>query len=87
MIQADLGQLWTVQNARQRTILVQLAVDVRGRVFDSKVANPTDENLDERALAAIVSCVMTLEHARCYCLLIAHVGLLPATMTNSPGIR
>jgi hypothetical protein len=87
MIEADLGQLRTVQDARQRTILVQFAVDVRRRIFDSKVAHPADQNLDERALAAIMSCGMTLEDARCYALVIAHEGLLPATMTNSPGIR
>jgi hypothetical protein len=87
VIQADLGELRTIQNARQRTILVQFAVDVRWRVFDSKIADPADEHLDERALAAIMPRCMTLEHARCYGLVIGHVGLLPPTITNSPGIR
>jgi hypothetical protein len=55
----------------------------------SKVANPSHEHLDERAFVAIMSgCCMTLKYARCHGLpSAAHVGLLPATITNSPGIR
>src|SRR4051794_10016310 len=89
IVQSDLGQQRATEHARQRTILVELSIDVGRRVFDACSANPPREHLHQRALVPIMTgCWMTLKHARCYGLpLAAHVGLLPTTMTNSPGIR
>src|ERR1044072_3684653 len=88
VVERELGQRRATQNARQRTILVELAADMDRTVFDSEVAHSSHEHLDERALVAIMPGCVTLKDARCYGLPIAaHAGLLPATITNSPGIR
>src|ERR1043165_380761 len=77
IVQSELRQHRATQYTCQRTILVELSIDVSRRVFDLPIANAACEDLDERALMPIVPrCCMTLKHARCYRLpLAAHVGL------------
>ena len=88
MRKADVGKRWAGQYTRQRTISVELTVDMRGAVFHSKIADPSLEHLHERALVAIMSCRrMTLKYARRDGASTVHTGLLPATITNSPGSR
>src|SRR6185436_5203314 len=90
ILQSDLREQRAIQHARHRTILVELASGVGRRVcFDLASAHSPHEHLDEWTFVPIVArCWMTLKHARCYRTPLAgHVGLLPATITNSPGIR
>ena len=96
--QGQLGNQRTVEHARDRAVLVELAVNLGGRVFDPEVVKPSGEHLNERTLSLIVRPGMSLKNARCHGLWIAgHLepqagveltkGAVPATTTNSPGIR
>jgi hypothetical protein len=89
IVESDLSQHRATQHARQRAIPVELSIDIGRRVFDPNGANPPRQHLHERAFVSLMPrCRMTLKDAGCYGLpLAAHAGLLPATITNSPGIR
>jgi hypothetical protein len=74
--QRQLGDERTVEHARDATVLVELAVDLGGRVFDPEVVEPSGEHLNEWTLSLIVRCRVALKNARCYGLWIAgHLNL------------
>ena len=74
------------ENARDRTIFADLALHAVGCVRNVAVEQTPRERLGERALMSRQR--VSLKYTSCYGRPItAHLGLLPATMTNSPGIR
>src|SRR5688572_8094306 len=83
------GEQRAVEHACDRTILVQLTLDASGLVFDAQLANAPRQHLDERALMPTEHrALVSLKNTGCHCAMIAaHFCLLPATTTNSPGIR
>jgi hypothetical protein len=99
LLESHLGEQRAVEHARDGAIPVELAVDVGGDLVDPEVANTSHEHLNERALVpAVRRRLVSLENAGCHGtsiafhlepheLTVATTGAVPATMTNSPGMR